>query len=400
MSYEQIAAETGIGYYTVRRWCRAYREGGWAALCPKQAHRPARGKLSSFDPLVQYVVLRLKREHPKWGADLIRLKLTHRASLKGKRLPSRSALADYLKPYLPRITKRYRAVCRRATSPVIQITQAHECWQMDFKGAEPLGACGSSAPFMIADGATSAALYTRLYPGTLKGVTWRTVQQDLREAFTTWGLPDYLRMDRASIFVGSTRLEWPSELHLWLVGLGVTPIINRAHRPTDNARVERQNGTWKNHVAVGAQFATLSEAQAATDEARADRLLWLPSRNKICQGKAPLIACPKLIIPRRAYHPAQERHLFDFERVALYLSDWYWLRQVDQTGCISLANRNVSIGRDYSQQAVKIIFDLETQQFVAQAYDDTCTTLHCFSLPEVTADHIMGLAVGESCHTG
>ena len=67
----------------------------------------------------------------------------------------------------------------------------------------------------------------------------RLVQKDLRQVFARWGLPDAIRMDRDPIFVGSTRLEWPSTLILWLLGLGIQPIINRAYRPTDNAKVVR-----------------------------------------------------------------------------------------------------------------------------------------------------------------
>jgi len=68
-------------------------------------------------------------------------------------------------------------------------------------------------------------------------------QADLRALFCRWGLPDALRMDRDAVFVGSCRLEWPGTLLLWLIGLGVQPIINRAYRPTDNAIVERNHQT-------------------------------------------------------------------------------------------------------------------------------------------------------------
>jgi hypothetical protein len=262
---------------------------------------------------------------------------------------------------------------------------------MDFKGAETLGACGSSAPFMLVDVFTSAPLHTQLYPGTLKGVTWRTVQAELRTAFTDWGLPDFIQMDRGSVFVGSSRLEWPSGLLLWLVGLGVMPIVNRPHCPTDNAHVERQNGIWQQRVAWGANFATCTQAQQATDQSRHDQLRRLPSRNRHCQGHPPLIACPELTRPRRAYAQDRERELFDFERVVLYLSDWSWRRLVNQTGCISLADHNISVGRAYHGQSVSVIFDLDVQQFMAQAYDDARTVLRQFSLPEVTPEYILGL---------
>ena len=31
MTYPEIVGQTDIGYYTVRRWCRAQRDGGWEA---------------------------------------------------------------------------------------------------------------------------------------------------------------------------------------------------------------------------------------------------------------------------------------------------------------------------------------------------------------------------------
>jgi transposase InsO family protein len=401
MAYPEIARQTGIGYYTVRRWCRAQRDGGWDALIPKQAHRPAKGKLSSFDPLIRYVALRLKRERPNWGPDLILLKLSQRPSLTGKTLPSRSALADYLKPYLSRVKKTHRrTVLQRPAFPQIKVTQPHEGWQMDFKGRESLGTCGDTAPLQVVDMLTSAWLHSVLYPGYRKGVTWRNVQHELRQVFAQWGLPDFIKMDRDSVFVGSTRLEWPSGLMLWLVGLGVDPIVNRPHRPTDNAQVERLHGTWLNHVVVGADFVTYEEGQRATDQARYERLYLLPSRNPICQGQSPMRACPELAIPRRAYHPDQEAALFDFERVELYLSDWRFSRMVDKTGCISIADHNIHISRQWYRQAVEVIYDLDAHQFAAYTCDDKRALLCHFSHPVVTPEYLMQLEGATVCGGG
>ena len=107
----------------------------------------------------------------------------------------------------------------------------------------------------------------------------RDVQADLRALLCRWGLPDALRMDRDAVFVGSCRLEWPGTLLLWLIGLGVQPIINRAYRPTDNAIVERNHQTWQAHVLEGSAYTDLIAVQAATEQAFADRREALPSRS-------------------------------------------------------------------------------------------------------------------------
>jgi Helix-turn-helix domain len=190
MSLREIAKQHNYHRDTVRHWWRQYRDGGWEALCPRPRQRPERGVLSTFDPKVRYVILRLKCEHHKWGADLILHKLRQRASLKGLSLPSRSSIAAYLKPYLRRLQDKRRATLKRPSAAKPHITEVHQCWQMDFKGDENLGACGDFAPFKVVDVLTSAPLETRLYPARLKGLTYRAVQANLRLVFAQWGLPD------------------------------------------------------------------------------------------------------------------------------------------------------------------------------------------------------------------
>jgi len=390
-SLRAIAEAMRLDRYTVRGWWRAYRDGGWETLQLKRYARPKKGLLSTFDPLVRYAALRMKWEHPGWGPDVLLYKLGQRPSLAGKELPSRSALAAYLSPYLPRIRGKRQGVLQRSERPAVTRPQCHEVWQVDFKGAEAVGKVGKVAPLVVVDQASSAPLRITIYPGSLKGVTWRDIQRELRAAFSEWGLPDFIRMDRDPLFVGSPRLEWPGSLLQWLVGVGVLPIINDPHRPTQNAQIERQNRTWMEHVALGANYADITETQHATDLARHERLAVLPSRNGLCHGKPPLVACPHLCIPRRPFDPARELDLFDFERVELYFSDWRWRRTVDKTGCFSLADHNIHVGAVYHKQTVEIVYDLSSHMFVARSYNDTRAILCQFTLPVVSPAYITGL---------
>lgn len=83
-SLPNIAQDLGLNFYTVRKWWRIYQRVGWAALGPKPVGRCPSGLLSKFDPWVKYVVLRLKREQPGWGLDVIRLEMQRHPSLKGQ----------------------------------------------------------------------------------------------------------------------------------------------------------------------------------------------------------------------------------------------------------------------------------------------------------------------------
>jgi hypothetical protein len=263
---------------------------------------------------------------------------------------------------------------------------------MDFKGSVKIDTIGHVAPLNICDEYSSAPLACQLFTGTTarpeKGVTFRDIQHCLRDVFSHWGLPQQLRIDRDSLWVGSARLEWPGTLLLWLVGLGVSPLINRPRQPTDNAQVERLNRTWFEHVGRGARVHSMQQLQTLSDEAWHDRRHYLPSRNLHCKGRPPVVAFPELMQPQRPYHPAEEVFLFDMQRVYHYLAQWEWQRKVDAAGCISMADTNRLVSKRHKGHIVKIRFDPQQSLFIAKAVDGT--SLNTFTLPVIDASYIMG----------
>jgi transposase len=389
---EAIAEDMGLNYYTARKWWRIYQREGWSGLEPKAQGPPAVGLLGRFAPRVKYVALRLKRAHPGWGVDKLRLEMQRRPSLQGVPLPHRSALAAYLAQFGTRLRRPRRAPTRRPASTPAKAQEAHQCWQMDFKGQEIVGGCAVSvAPFMVCDEASGAPLAGIIHAvqaqGERQGVTARTVQTDLRQVFTHWGLPQALRMDRDPVFVGSVRLEWPGLLLLWLRGLGVQPVINRAFRPTDNAIVERNHRTWAEQVLLEQPYESLDQVQHATECSFADRREYLPSRNAHCGGHPPATAFPTLNIPRQSFGVEQEAALFDLQRVDAYLSEWEWRRSVDSMGKISLAGRIHYVGKAYRGQMVKVRFEPQTREFVCSRPDGAEVTR--LTLYEISKEYIL-----------
>lgn len=394
-SLPSIAAALHLNPFTARTFWRLYRQRGWEALVPPPSGPPRSGALASAHPRIKYVLLRLKRAHRGWGVDKLRLELTRRASLQGLAIPQRSALANYLAQFGARLRRARRAPTKRPSAPVASpASQPHQCWQIDFKGDEDVAGCNTRiAPFLVCDSASGAPLGGTIHTirgrGNRAGVGTREVQADLRALFGRWGLPDPLRMDRDTVFVGSCRLEWPGTLLLWLIGLGVQPIINRAYRPTDNAIVERNHQTWQAHVLEGAVYATVTEVQAATERAFADRREALPSRHLGCERRPFLQAYPDLAYPRRVYTANEERASFKVERLDAYLSEWTWRRTVDRRGQISLANHNYKVGEAYQGQSVRVDFDPIDRHLV-------CVTasgqqLGRIQVPELEVEYILGL---------
>jgi transposase InsO family protein len=389
---EDIAADMQFNFYTVRKWWRLYRDKGWSALIPKPPGLPPDGALRRFDPMVEYVALRLKREHPRWGLDLLLLHLARRESLRGIALPSRTALYNYLCPYYSRIKGGLSRLSQVSypTEEVCELDGVHQRWQMDFKGEVQLSGAGEVKPFNVCDEFSSAPLGGIIHlkrSGRGNGLTSRDVQVDLRKIFSQWGLPQQLRMDRDSLWVGSSRMEWPGVVLLWVVGLGITPMINPPGSPTQNAQIERCNRTWREHVYEGNQHLNEEELQAFTDQAWQNRREVLPSHNHHCQGKPPFIAYPELTHSGRYYSLEQEEELFDMQRVYDYLSQWEWQRTVNSSGCIYLAKVSQSVGRQFAKQIVKIHFDSKDTKFVASAVDGT--ELRRFTIPTISKSFIL-----------
>lgn len=392
-----IAAEMHLNRYTVRYWWRAYRRKGWIALEPKQKGPPSVGPLGRFDPLVKYIALRLKIEHPGWGTPILQLHMKRRPSLQGLAIPGDTALWSYLKQFGKRLLHPRRLPTKRPKTPSVHRgREPHECWEMDFKGDEIVSGCNAIvAPFAVCDEASGAPLARIMHElrakGNRKGLTVREVQADLRQVFSQWGLPDTLRMDRDPLFVGSSRLDWPGTLLLWLVGLSVQPIVNRAYRPTDNALVERSHRTWKSDVLIGGHYIDLVALQCFSDQTLEDRRCYLPSRHENNHGQPPIVAFPQLTETRRPYTLAKERDLFQLACVDNYLTQWEWRRKIDNSGRISLADRNYPVSKAHRGQVAKIRFDANTRDFVCTNIDEQ--EIARSQVNDVSLDYILGEGV-------
>ncbi len=133
LTYDQVSDKTEWSKETVRRVWRAYRDHGPTGLLAQSLGRPATGPLSTFDPLVRYVALRLKLEHRKHGPDIVLADMCLRPSLKGLLLPSPAVLGRYFQQFGERLVtpRRHLQLPREST----QLTPAripHDVWQLDF----------------------------------------------------------------------------------------------------------------------------------------------------------------------------------------------------------------------------------------------------------------------------
>jgi hypothetical protein len=207
-----------------------------------------------------------------------------------------------------------------------------------------------------------------------------------RRTFTRWGLPDAVRVDNGYPW-GSPR-DLPTELALWLIGLGVAVNWNPPAQPRKNPQVERCHG-------VAAAWA---EPQTCADPAQLSAHLdWV---GQVQCGEYPAIAgvprveaYPGLLVPRRAYQEAQEPALWDLGRVDRWLSRRTWNRKVDCNGVISIYGHHHWVGRVYRGQDMMVRYDPLARQWVVG--DRTGERAWRFDASELSQEAILKLAVSK-----
>jgi transposase InsO family protein len=392
-TYQDIAEAWGVSKECVRYWCRRQRDGG---RCATVYRRPAAGILSSFDPKVRYVILRLRLAHPRWGPDRIRYHLSKRPSLHGLELPSRASIGRYLHQWsqFRRKPKPEPKEIARPNAP----TFVHQRWQLDFKiniqlaektlvhlhtAYDPVGtACIGARVFVVHSG------------NPRQRIRMQNVQAFLRACFARWQtLPRQIQTDGETVLAGKPgEGTFPSYFTLWLKGLGIDHLIIRPGKPTDNAGVERCHRTINDYVVVGNENATPEQLQTMLDIALDELAFELPSQAKGCNGQPPAVAHPELCHPPRPFHPEHELAFFDLKRVDRYLATLTWPRRVGTDGRVRLGTQRYFIGLQYARQHVLVSFDPADRHFVFQDCDDPDQVLRRLPAKALEVEDLTGIA--------
>lgn len=372
LTYDQISDKTGWSKETVRRVWRAYRDHGPAGLLTQPLGRPATGPMSTFDPLVRYVALRLKLGHRKHGPDIILADMRLRPSLKGLLLlPSPAVLGRYFQQFGERlVTPRRHLQLPRESTQLTPARVPHDVWQLDFDEGLHLPPLGWVNVFNITDMASGMKPGSFVHdagpPQARHLITWAQMRDDLRDAFCQWGLPLVIRTDRDRRLVAPGDYPVPMFFTLWLVGLGIRHETIR--RVTQNGQVERSHRTWEDrllypppaHINTTPAFQEWVHYQVWRMNAV------LPSRARNCRRRPPLLAYPETRHNSRYFSREEESAIFDVERVYEFLAEGRWLRRVSAQGQFSFQNDLLYVGKQYARTLVVITFDPPDRQFIVK----------------------------------
>jgi transposase InsO family protein len=183
------------------------------------------------------------------------------------------------------------------------------------------------------------------------------VQDTLRQVFTRWGLPKRFRVDNGTPW-GSAG-DWPTDLALWLIGLGVTMIWNPARCPQDNGVVERSQGTGKRWTEPGT-CKDPDELQRRMDDMDRIQREAYPSMKDQSRSQA----FPGLHLIDRPYSKTWEKRHWNLELVLAHMAEYTAVRRVFSNGQVSVYGYNHYVGKKYQGQDIYVFLDPVDREWV------------------------------------
>jgi hypothetical protein len=212
------------------------------------------------------------------------------------------------------------------------------------------------------------------------------VQSEFRQAFRRWGRPATVRVDNGGPW-GSDG-DWPPDLGLWLIGCAVAVHYNDPHAPTQNAVIERAQGTAK-RWGDPATCATPEELQQRLQYADVVQREVYPSLD----GQSRAATYPGLKHSGRPYSLRWEQREWDVRRVLEHLAGYVAVRRVDKNGKVSLYHRPHYVGTLHRGRDIYVMVDPERAEWVFADLDGR--QLRSAPADELQAERIRTLTVAK-----
>ena len=353
-----MAGEFGVSVRSVRRLFACFADLGEDGIAPDY------GQCGINHPektpqKVRARALQLRRDHPTWGAPLVRIILENET-------PQR-------KPPCSRTIQRWFSqeglapapAGRRPVTDASRAEQPHQTWQMDAKERLTLADGKPACWLRVVDEFSGAVLDTFVFAGSsFCGLGPWVVQNKLRAVFSRWGRPKSFRVDNGSPW--GSRGDLPPDLALWLIGLEIQMIWNPPHQPQCNGVVERSQG-------VGASWSepqtchSVRELQARLRKMDRIQREQYPS----IAGRSRMAAYPELKHSGRSYSTAWETRNWNLSRATEHLAGYGITRRVDRGGKVSIYERPYYVGTHYAGKRVHIGFDPEQLEWIFSLEDGT-----------------------------
>ena len=374
-----LVAHFPVSLRTVQRLFARFEQRGDDGIVP-DFHRCGQHQPHQTPPPLVEDICQTRRQHPRWGSDMIRLELQEHSDL----LPSARTLRRHLRQagLQPAPAGRTPSAERPR---VLRAERPHQGWQMD--ASEELRLMGNQRVcwLRIVDECSGAFLKTVVFASARwERVDRHQIQEVLRQVFSDWGLPERYRVDNGYPW-GSTG-EFPPELALWLIGLGIGMVWIQPGCPQQNGVVEHGQGTGQNWTEPET-CRHPAELQQRCDKYDRRQREQYPYRD----GRSRWDVYPGLRHSGRKYSRRGERSEWDVSKTWAVVAQQVVQRQVDCTGSVSVYHRTRYVGKPYIGKKVYVSLDPSGPTWVFA--DAAGNELRTHAADELTADRIRSLSV-------
>jgi transposase len=368
-----------VSLRTVQRLFARFGQRGADGIAPDYP-RCGQQQPQATDPQLVEQLCQARRQHPRWGSEMLRLELEdHDDGVPCARTLRRHLHAAGLQP---------APAGRTPAAPRPRVARAqrpHQGWQADASEELRLKGQQRACWLRLVDECSGAFLKTVVFPAARwEHVARHAIQQGLRQVFGRWGLPGRFRVDNG--YPWGSGGEFPPEMALWLIGLGIDMVWIPPGCPQQNGVVERGQGTGQNwaepHTCAGP-----AELQRRCDALDARQRERYPYRD----GRSRWEVYPALRHAGRPYRRSQERSAWDLSRVLAVVAGEVVRRRVDCTGSVSLYNRTRYVGKPQIGKVVYVSLDPSGPTWVFA--DEDGAELRTHPADELTAERICGLSV-------
>ena len=246
----RVCREFGISRPTGYKILKRYKDIGYQGLLDR-SRRPYR-HANQIPFQLESAIVRLRTEHPSWGAAKIREKLLRAFPMVPA--PAKStvhAVLDRNGLVERRKRRRNKAQGTSLTDP----RSPNQLWCADFKGEFMLGNRQYCYPLTITDYSSRYLLACESLESTKSTFAFSVFER----VFKDFGLPSAIRTDNGVPFASPNALFGLSKLAVWWLRLGIQIERIKPGHPQQNGRHERMHLTLKKEATKPASFNFLQQ---------------------------------------------------------------------------------------------------------------------------------------------
>ena len=236
LSLTDLSQKYGISRPTVYKLIERYEQRGIEGL-KEQSRAPKTCPHKTPEKVIN-LVIQEKLKNRKRGPRKIRAQLKRQYS--NLELPAVSTIAYWLKKEGLVEKRKKRLRVPPYTQPFCECKAPNDVWSIDYKGQFYMKNGHVCYPLTISDNLSRFLLGCK----ALEGPRYAPTKEVLIETFRKYGLPDAIRSDNGTPFVGKG-VGGLSRLSIWFIQLGIIPERIEKGCPQENGRHECMHRTLK-----------------------------------------------------------------------------------------------------------------------------------------------------------